>query len=68
MSEFVTVLRGRIDRAREDLAAARATDREDDVDLHAARVEELLDLAERHDVDTTTWIVRAELPAGDVSR
>jgi hypothetical protein len=68
MSEFVTVLRGRIDRAREDLAAARAAERDDDVDLHAARIEELLDLAERHGVDTATWIDRAQLPAEDVSR
>ena len=68
MSEFVTVLRGRVERAYEDLAAARLAERADDVDLHGARIEELLDLAERHGVDTATWIDHAESIAADVSR
>ena len=68
MSEFVTVLRGRVDRARQDLVAARVAGRDDDVDLHVARIEELLDLAERHGVDAVMWIDRAELTIADVAR
>jgi hypothetical protein len=68
MSEFVTVLRERVARAHEDLAAARLAEREDDVDLHVARIGELLDLAERHGVDTTAWVNSAELTAADARR
>jgi hypothetical protein len=68
MSEFVAVLQGRVDRAHEDLAAARLAEREDDIDLHVARIKELLDLAGRHGVDTATWIDPAELAAADAAR
>lgn len=65
MSEFELVLRGRVSGVLEELASARAAARDEDVDLHVARIEELLDLAHRHGVDTSTWIDRAELTTAD---
>ncbi|MFD8497363.1 hypothetical protein [Amycolatopsis sp. NPDC059657] len=61
MSEFVTVLRGRIQGAQEKLAAAREAGHDYEIYLHVARIKDLLDLAERHGVDTAAWIDPAEL-------
>lgn len=68
MSEFETVLRGRVSGVREELVAARASARDEDVYMHVARIEELLDLAQRHGVDTAMWIDRAELAIADAGR
>lgn len=56
MSEFVTVLQGRVQGAQEKLAAAREAQHDFEIDLHIARIKDLLDLAERHGVDTTHWV------------
>jgi hypothetical protein len=65
MSEFKTVLRGRIQGTHEKLAAAREADHDYEIYLHIARIKDLLDLAERHGVDTTAWIDPAELTTAE---
>ncbi|GAB3357470.1 MULTISPECIES: hypothetical protein [Amycolatopsis] len=61
MSEFVTVLRGRVQGAQQKLATAREAGHDYEIYLHIARIKDLLDLAERHGIDTTDWIDPAEL-------
>jgi len=61
MSEFVTVLQGRVQGAQEKLAAAREARHDFEIDLHLARIKDLLDLAGRHGVDTTHWVDPAVL-------
>ena len=65
MSEFVTVLRGRIEGAHEKLAAARAAEHDYEIYQHIARINDLLDMAERHGIDTTTWIDPADLTTAE---
>ncbi|RSD09184.1 hypothetical protein [Amycolatopsis eburnea] len=56
MSEFVSVLRERVAGALDALNAARDAGLDREVELHVARVRDLLELAGRHDVDTTGWV------------
>lgn len=65
MSEFVTVLRGRVHGSQEKLATAREAEHDYEVYLHIARIKDLLDLAERHGVDTTDWIDPTELTTAE---
>lgn len=66
MNEFVTVLRGRVQGAQEELAAAREAEHDYEIYLHIARIKDLLDLAERHGIDTTDWIDPADLTTAEV--
>lgn len=56
MSEFVKVLRGQVAQAHDTVNAAWKTGNEDRAGQGAARLAELLDLAERHGVDTSGWV------------
>ena len=51
MSEFEDVLRGRVSTVRAELAAAWQAGDHYWAELHGARLEQLLDLAARNDVD-----------------
>jgi hypothetical protein len=66
MSEFVTVLRGRIQGTQKKLTAAREAGHDYEIYLHIARIKDLLDLAERHGIDTTAWIDPAELTTAEL--
>ncbi len=61
VSEFMTVLRDRITGAKDALDAARDAGHDHEVNLHIARLRDLLDLARRHDVDTAGWVDAAAL-------
>jgi hypothetical protein len=65
MSEFVTVLRGRVQGAQKELSAARQAEHDYEIYLHIARIQDLLDLAERHGIDTTAWIDPTELTTAE---
>ncbi|WP_143021321.1 hypothetical protein [Prauserella marina] len=56
MSQFATVLRSRVDDAHQAMIAAQQAGHDYEVHLHSARLRDLLDLAARHDVDTTGWV------------
>ncbi|HEY3472013.1 MAG TPA: hypothetical protein VGL47_43245 [Amycolatopsis sp.] len=56
MKEFEKTLRGRVGVVYTELAAAREGGEDYACDLHAARLEELFDLARRHGIDATTWV------------
>jgi hypothetical protein len=56
MSEFVTVLQTRVRGVQDALDSAREVGHDYEIDLHIARLRELLDLAERNDVDTAGWV------------
>ncbi|WP_156365266.1 hypothetical protein [Sciscionella sediminilitoris] len=56
MSEFIRALQSQIDQAQQAWRIAVADGREHDAARHRARVQDLLDLAARHDVDTAGWI------------
>ena len=60
MSEFITTLRDRVHRVHEQLTAAREAGQDYEIDLHFARICELLELASRHGVDTTTWVTQED--------
>lgn len=60
MNEFITTLRDRVQVVREQLTTAREAGQEYESDLHLARIQELLDLAARHGVDTTAWVSPAD--------
>ena len=61
MDEFVRALRGDVESAHEKLIAAREAGHNYEVHLHVARIKDLLELAERHNVDTASWIDPSEL-------
>lgn len=61
VSEFVTVLRARVRAVQDVLNAAREVGHDYEIDLHVARLRELLDLAERNGVDTAGWVDPAAL-------
>jgi len=56
VSEFVTVLRTRVRGVQHALSSAREVGHDFEIDLHVARIRELLDLAERNGVDTAGWV------------
>jgi hypothetical protein len=56
VSEFVTVLRTRVRGVQQALSSAREVGHDFEIDLHVARLRELLDLAERNGVDTAGWV------------
>lgn len=56
MSEFVTVLQTRVRGVQDALNSAREVGLDYEIDLHVARLRELLDLAKRNDVDTAGWV------------
>lgn len=61
VSEFVTVLRTRVRGVQHALNTAREAGHGYEIDLHVARLRELLDLAKRNDVDTAGWVPPAAL-------
>ncbi len=63
MSEFETVLRGQVDRAAETLQAAIRADQDVEIHHHTSRIRDLLDLAERHGIETGDWVDRRILEA-----
>ena len=61
MSVFETTLRGQVADVRQKLAVAQLAGLEYEVHLHAARIQDLLDLGARHGIDTSAWVDRALL-------
>jgi hypothetical protein len=61
MNEFESALRDKVSEAGRTLAEARLAGHDYEVHLHGARIRDLLDLAERHGIDTANWIDAAEL-------
>ncbi|MEV4143850.1 hypothetical protein AB0J40_09300 [Amycolatopsis sp. NPDC049691] len=61
--EFVAVLRGRVTATVDALASAREAGLGHEVELHLGRLRDLLELAERHDVDVAGWVDPAVLAA-----
>jgi hypothetical protein len=55
-SQFETVLRSRVDTLQQAILEARRVGDGYAASLHRARLEDLLGLAERSDLDTTGWI------------
>ncbi|WP_436498366.1 hypothetical protein [Actinokineospora sp. HUAS TT18] len=55
MGEFETALRAQVAQAVDRLGLARTARHDYEAHLHAARVRDLLDVAARHDIDTTGW-------------
>lgn len=56
MSVFADTLRSRIAEEQAAIADARDAGHDNSADLHTAVLADLLDLAARHDVDTTGWV------------
>ncbi|KAA2247316.1 hypothetical protein F0L68_40140 [Solihabitans fulvus] len=56
MSEFVTTLREQVRETQRALTAAQAARHPHEVRLHLARLRDLLEIAERHAVDTRDWV------------
>ena len=56
MSEFRKVLRGQVAHAHDTVSDAWKTGNEEQAGQGAARLAELLELAERHGVDTSGWV------------
>ena len=56
MSEFETELRNKVAEAGRTLGEAQRAGHDYEIHLHGARIRDLLDLAERHGLDTTDWI------------
>lgn len=67
MSQFAAVLRSRADDACQAMIAAQQAGHDYEVHLHSARLRDLLDLAARHDIDTTGWVDPAALDATDTA-
>lgn len=61
MSEFTAVLRSRVQDTQLKLAAAQEAGHDYEIYLHVARIKDLLDMAQRHGIDTATWIDPHEL-------
>ncbi|WP_020672907.1 hypothetical protein [Amycolatopsis nigrescens] len=61
MSEFAAVLRGRIEDTQGVLATARSAGHDYEVHLHVSRLQDLLELAARSDIDTDGWVDSAML-------
>lgn len=56
MNVFTETLRNRIERVQEAIVDARDADDAYSAEIHTARLTDLLDLAARNGVDTTTWV------------
>jgi hypothetical protein len=56
MSEFERALHSQVDQAQQALGTARQAGHDYEVHLHAARIQDLLDLAATHGIDTGDWI------------
>lgn len=63
MNEFTTVLRGQVDQAKRAMTTAKEARHDREVDLHVARIRDLLDMAARHGVDTSDWVDPASFGA-----
>lgn len=61
MSEFETVLRSQVEEGLKTLAVAREAGHDYEVHLHGSRIRDLLDLAARHEIDTSDWVDSAVL-------
>ncbi len=62
MSQFMMTLRSRVDAVQQAIVEARQAGDSYTTSLHHARLEDLLDLAARNDVDTEGWVDPALLP------
>jgi hypothetical protein len=67
MSVFETTLRGQVDDVRHKLVAAQQAGLEYEAHLHAARIQDLLDLGARHGIDTSAWVDPALLESVSLS-
>ena len=56
MSEFIATLRSQVDNVLEGMQAAGRSGRDDEVQRHRNRLQDLLDLALEHGVDTAGWV------------
>ncbi|NUT96617.1 MAG: hypothetical protein HOY78_31800 [Saccharothrix sp.] len=66
MSEFETTLRGEVDKTVRNLATARAVGMEHEIQLHIARIRDLLDVAANNDIATADWVDGIDLGAVSV--
>ncbi|WP_291412917.1 hypothetical protein [Actinophytocola sp.] len=67
MSQFETTLRDRVDAVQQAIVEARRVGDGYAASLHHARLEDLLDLAARTDVDTAGWVDPALVTPTDTS-
>jgi hypothetical protein len=56
MRQFETTLRNRVIAVQQAITEARHAGDSYTASLHHARLEDLIDLATSHDVDTTGWV------------
>lgn len=56
MNEFESTLRDKISEAERTLSEAQQAGHDYEIHLHVARIRDLLDLAERHGIDTSGWV------------
>ncbi|GAB2864402.1 hypothetical protein [Lentzea nigeriaca] len=68
MNEFETALRDKVTDAGRTLTEARQAGHDYEVHLHSARIRDLLDLAERHGIDTHDWIDATQLESLESGR
>ncbi|GLZ27896.1 hypothetical protein Lesp02_00860 [Lentzea sp. NBRC 105346] len=60
MNEFESTLRNKISEAVLTLGEAQQAGHEYEIHLHGARIRDLLDVAERHGIDTSGWVSPAQ--------
>jgi hypothetical protein len=68
MSVFETVLRSQVDEYLGKLDVARRAGHDYEVHLHGARIEDLLDRATQHGIDTSDWVDRTLLASAALVR
>jgi hypothetical protein len=68
MSGFETTLRAQVAEVWQKLAVAQRAGLEYEAHLHAARIQDLLDLGARHGVDTGAWVDPALLESASLVR
>lgn len=56
MNEFEAELRNKVVEAGRTLGVAQRAGHDYEIHLHGARIQDLLDLAVQHGIDTTGWI------------
>lgn len=66
-SQFRTTLHNRVDAVQQAIAEAQRVGDGDIASLHRTRLDDLLHLAARTDVDTTGWVDPALVPPTDTS-
>jgi hypothetical protein len=66
-SVFETTLREQVAAVRRKLVVAQQAELEYEAHLHAARIQDLLDLGARHGIDTSAWVDPAQLGSASLA-